>query len=175
MQCCGAIICLLSFIFQPPAICYFYSALVLHTLHPYSHYCVFMQGYFRLCCHDRRKKEKRYIAPASYADRPDTFQPYNRCSSADGDSKRSSGVDDLARNEPPYQVLALTWRCHMWLHVPYGVYLVFESPKYVFIKIRKDIFYMNHHPVSTRRQIASQGTGRANDKPNTDMHHLEAN
>ena len=41
--------------------------------------------------------------------------------SADGESKRSSGVDDLARNEPPSQVLALTSRCHMWLHVPYGV------------------------------------------------------
>ena len=37
--------------------------------------------------------------------------------SADGDGKRSSGVDDLARNEPPSQVLALTSRCHMWLHV----------------------------------------------------------
>ena len=41
--------------------------------------------------------------------------------SADGDSKRSSRVDDLARNEPPSQVLALTSRCHMWLHVPYDV------------------------------------------------------
>ena len=41
--------------------------------------------------------------------------------SADGDGKRSSGVDDLACNEPPSQVLALTLRCHMWLHVPYGV------------------------------------------------------
>lgn len=41
--------------------------------------------------------------------------------SADGDGKRSSVVDDLARNEPPSQVLALTSRCHMWLHVPYGV------------------------------------------------------
>ena len=41
--------------------------------------------------------------------------------SADGDGKRSSGVDDLARNEPPSQVLALTSRCLMWLHVPYGV------------------------------------------------------
>ena len=28
--------------------------------------------------------------------------------SADGDGKRSSGVDDLACNEPPSQVLALT-------------------------------------------------------------------
>ena len=41
--------------------------------------------------------------------------------SADGDGKHSSGVDDLARHEPPSQVLALTSRCHMWLHVPYGV------------------------------------------------------
>ena len=39
----------------------------------------------------------------------------------DGEGKRSSGVDDLARNEPPSQVLALTSRCHMWLHVVYGV------------------------------------------------------
>ena len=41
--------------------------------------------------------------------------------SADGDGKCSSVVDDLARNEPPSQVLALTSRCHMWLDVPYGV------------------------------------------------------
>ena len=41
--------------------------------------------------------------------------------SADGHGKRSSGVDDLTHNEPPSQVLALTSRCHMWLHVPYGV------------------------------------------------------
>ena len=41
--------------------------------------------------------------------------------SADGDGKRSSRVDDLARNEPPSHVLALTSRCHMWLHVAYGV------------------------------------------------------
>ena len=41
--------------------------------------------------------------------------------SADGDGKHNFGVDDLARNEPPSQVLALTSRCHMWLHVPYGV------------------------------------------------------
>ena len=41
--------------------------------------------------------------------------------SADGDGKRSSGVDDLTCNEPPSEVLALTSPCHMWLHVPYGV------------------------------------------------------
>ena len=37
--------------------------------------------------------------------------------SADGDGKHCSGVDDFASNEPPSQVLALTSRCHMWLHV----------------------------------------------------------
>ena len=49
------------------------------------------------------------------------FKALKGAVSADGDGKRSSGVDDLARNEPPSQVLALTSRCHMWLHVPYGV------------------------------------------------------
>ena len=38
-----------------------------------------------------------------------------------GDGKRSSGVDDLALHELPSQVIALTSRCHMWLHVAYGV------------------------------------------------------
>ena len=41
--------------------------------------------------------------------------------SADGDSKRSSAVDDLNCHTQPSQVLALTSRCQMWLHVAYGV------------------------------------------------------
>ena len=41
--------------------------------------------------------------------------------SADVDGKCSFGVDDLGRHEPPSQVLALTLRCHMWLHVAYDV------------------------------------------------------
>ena len=41
--------------------------------------------------------------------------------SVDGDGKHSSGVDDLAHHVPPSQVLALASRCHMWLHVAYGV------------------------------------------------------
>ena len=40
---------------------------------------------------------------------------------ADGDSKRSSAVDDLNCHTQPSQVLALTSRCQMWLHVAYGV------------------------------------------------------
>ena len=38
-----------------------------------------------------------------------------------GDSKRSSAVDDLNCHTQPSQVLALTSRCQMWLHVAYGV------------------------------------------------------
>ena len=38
-----------------------------------------------------------------------------------GDSKRSSAVDDLNCHTQPSQVLALTLRCQMWLHVAYGV------------------------------------------------------
>ena len=49
------------------------------------------------------------------------FSALKDAMSAVGDSKCSSRVDDLARNEPPSQVLALTSGCHMWLHVPYGV------------------------------------------------------
>ena len=41
--------------------------------------------------------------------------------SAVGDSKRSSTVDDLNCHSQPSQVLALTSRCQMWLHVAYGV------------------------------------------------------
>ena len=40
---------------------------------------------------------------------------------ADGDSKRSSVVDDLNCQTKPSQVLDLTSRCEMWLHVAYGV------------------------------------------------------
>ena len=45
--------------------------------------------------------------------------------SADGDGKRSSGVDDLARNEPPSQVLALTRGviCGCMFHMVSSLYL----------------------------------------------------
>ena len=39
----------------------------------------------------------------------------------DEDSKRSSVVDDINCHTQPSQVLALTSRCQMWLHVAYGV------------------------------------------------------
>ena len=62
--CCRAIICLPSFISHRPAICYLYTVLIVHTLHPYSHYCFFMHGYFRLWRSvDECWKEKTEVAP----------------------------------------------------------------------------------------------------------------
>ena len=40
--------------------------------------------------------------------------------SAVGDTKRSFAVDDLNCHAQPSQVLALTSRYQMWLHVAYG-------------------------------------------------------
>ena len=42
--CCRAIICLPSFISHRPSICYLYTVLIVHTLHPYSHYCFLCMG-----------------------------------------------------------------------------------------------------------------------------------
>ena len=107
--------------FQPPAIYYFYSALVLHTLHPYSHYCVFMQGISDSAAMREAKKKREKSLQRRTQIGQTRFNLIIGAVSADGDDKRSSGVDDLARNERLSQVLALTSRCHMWLHVAYGV------------------------------------------------------
>ena len=123
MQCCRAIICLLSFIFQPPSICYFYSALVLHTLHPYSHYCL-CKGISESAESEAKKKRDK---PCQLSTRLGAarYSALKGAVSADGDGKCSSGVDDLARHEPPLQVLALTSRCHMcrMLHMVSSLYL----------------------------------------------------
>ena len=166
MQCCRAIICLLSFIFQPPAICYFYSALVLHTLHPYSHYCVFMQGYFRVC-QKRSSKEKREVAPAFFTGMHDMLQ----CQPMETVNIALELMTSLAMTTIPGACFNFT----MSYVVACSIWCLACIRKAEVGKIRKDIFYMNHHPVSTRRQIASQGTGRASDKPSKDRHHLEAN
>ena len=122
MQCCRAIICLLSFIFKPPAICYFYSALVLHTLHPYSHCCVVFlcKGISDSALREAEKRREKSLHLGIRVAKT-RYNAIKGEVSADGDGKHSFGVDDLVRNEPPSQVLALTSRCHMWLHVPYGV------------------------------------------------------
>ena len=69
---------------------------------------------------EARNKREKLLLLASRATKTCVFALKVGCST-DGDNKRSSGVDDLARNEPPSQVPALTSRCHMWLHVAYGV------------------------------------------------------
>ena len=62
---------------------------------------------------EAEKKREKSLLLASRAGKTHVFALKVGCST-DGDSKHSSGVDDLARNEPPSQVLALTSRCHMW-------------------------------------------------------------
>ena len=69
---------------------------------------------------EAEKKREKSLLLASRAGKTRAFALKVGCST-DGDSKRSSRVDDLARNEPPSQVPALTLWCHMWLHVAYGV------------------------------------------------------
>ena len=132
MQCCRAIICLLSFIFQPPAICYFYYALVLHTHFTHTLTIVFLRkGISESASREAEKKREKSLQLHTWLGQT-RFSTLKGVVSTDGDGKRSSGVDVLAHNEPPSQVLALTSWCHMWLHVPYGVYLVFEKSKSVF-------------------------------------------
>ena len=73
----------------------------------------------KLLTEARNKREKQLEISSGLGNT--RFSVIKGAVSADGDGKRSSGVDDLARNESPSQVLALTSRCHMWLHVPYAV------------------------------------------------------
>ena len=116
--CCRAMICLPSLISHRPAICYFYTVLLVHTLHPYSHYCFLCMGISdsaNQLIEGRNKREKQLQISLGLG--KTRFNALKGVVSADGDGERSSGVDDLARNEPPSQVLALTSRCHMWLHV----------------------------------------------------------
>ena len=69
---------------------------------------------------EAEKKREKSLLLASRAGKTRVIYLKVRCLT-DGDGKRSPGVDDLARREPPSQVLALTSRCHMWFHVAYGV------------------------------------------------------
>ena len=69
---------------------------------------------------EAKKKRDKSLLLASRAGKTRVFTLKVGCLT-DGDGERSSGVDDLARREPPSQVLALTSRCHMWLHVAYGI------------------------------------------------------
>ena len=54
----------------------------------------------------RNKKEKQLQLSSGLG--KTSFGAIKGVVSADGDGKRSSGVDELARNEPPSQVVALT-------------------------------------------------------------------
>ena len=80
-----------------------------------------MQGYSDSAAMREAKKKREKSLQFGVRVGKTRFSAIMGAVSADGDGKCCSGVDDLARNEPPSQVLALTSRCHMWLHVPYGV------------------------------------------------------
>ena len=98
MPCCRAIICLLSFIFQPPTICYFCSALT-HFTHTLT--IVFLcKGISDSTFIEAEKKREKSLLLALDLGKTH-FSTIKGAVSADGDGKRSSGVDDLACHEPP--------------------------------------------------------------------------
>ena len=68
--------------------------------------------------------------------------------SADGDGKRSSGVDDLAHNEPPSQVLCFNFAVSYV--VACSIWCLACIRKAKVGKIRKDIFL--HEPPSREHQ-----------------------
>ena len=120
--CCRAIICLPSFISHRPAICYLYTVLLVHTLHPYSHCWLFMHGYSRLSRSvDEYKKKRQKSLQCNLKISTKRFSALMGAVSAVGDSKRSSAIDDINCHTQPSQVIALTLRYQMWLHVAYGV------------------------------------------------------
>ena len=68
--------------------------------------------------------------------------------SADGDGKRSSGVDDLAHNEPPSQVLCFNFAVSYVVACSIWCLACIQKAKVG--KIRKDIFL--HEPPSREHQ-----------------------
>ena len=120
--CCRAIICLPSFISHRPAIYYFYTVLLMHILHPYSHYCFLCMGISdsdAVLMNAEKKRQKSLQCNSKISTK--RLSALKGAVPVDRDSKRSSAVDDLNCHTQPIQVLALTSRYQMWLHVAYGV------------------------------------------------------
>ena len=78
------------------------------------------KGVLESASREVEKKRDKFLQLSTWVSTT-RYNAINGAVSTDGYGKRSSGVDDLAHNEPPSQVLALTSWCHMWLYVPYGV------------------------------------------------------
>ena len=114
----------MSHVIYFPATCYLLLLQCTSSAHtsPTLSLLFFMRWHFSLykLLIETRKKREKLLQLCSRVGKT-CFGTLKGEVSADGDDKRSSGVDDLARHEPPSQVLALTLRCHMWLHVAYGV------------------------------------------------------
>ena len=91
-----------------------------HTSPLLSLFCFYARVFQTATIREAKKKREKSLQRRTRIG-PTRFSLIKGAVSADGDGKHSTGVDDLALNEPPSQMLALTSRCHMWLHVPYGV------------------------------------------------------
>ena len=94
------------------------TVLLVHTLHPYSHYCFLCMGISdsdAVLMNAEKKRQKLLQCNSKISTK--RFGALKGVVSADGDSKCSSAVDDLNCHSQPSQVLPLTWHCYMWLHV----------------------------------------------------------
>ena len=95
-----------------------------HTSPILSHYCFIMHVFSESQAQYSKKKTEQSLQSASRIGKTRLDALMKSVVSFDEDCQRSSVVDDPIRHTPASQVLALTSRCHMWLHVAYGVYLV---------------------------------------------------
>jgi hypothetical protein len=89
-----------------------------HT-HTIVFLCMGISDSDTLLINTQKKIQKSHLCSSTMSTK--RFSALKGVLSADGDSKRSSAVDDLNCHTQPSQVLALTSRCQMWLHVAYGV------------------------------------------------------
>ena len=99
-----------------------YTILIVHTLHPYSHYCFLCMGIsdsHAVLMNAEKKRQKLLQCNLKISTK--RLSALMGAVLAVGDSKRSSAVDDLNCHTQPSQVLALTSHCQMSLHVAYGV------------------------------------------------------
>ena len=81
--------------------------------------CMGIADYDAVLMNAEKKRQKSLQCNSKISTK--LFSTLKDAVSAVGDSKRSSAVDDLNCHTQPSQVLALTSRCQMWLHVAYGV------------------------------------------------------
>ena len=98
----------------------------MHKLHPYSLTIVLLRmGISESQPQYSKKKTQLSLHSASRIGKARFDALKKSVVSFDEDCQGSSVVDDPIRHTPASQVLGLTSRRHMSLHVSYGVYLVY--------------------------------------------------